>query len=241
MSLALAVDAVVLDIEGTTSSSGFVLRTLYPYSRERLREWVVERAHHPDVARAVEQTRVLLGDPHADVDDVVAALQRWLDTDEKVTPLKTVQGLIWAEGFERGELVAHFYDDVVPAMEAWRAEGLRLYVFSSGSLTAQETWFAHSPAGNLLDEFTARFDTENAGPKRVAASYRSISMTIGQDPAATLFLSDLGAELDAAREAGWITVGVRRPDEPYAAHGTPGHPEIASFDELRLTRRSSSA
>ncbi len=235
--LTLDVDAVVLDIEGTTSSTGFVTSTLYPYSRERFARVLTERADEPDVARAAGQVRDLLGEPDADVDRLVAALDGWLDRDEKVTPLKTLQGLIWADGFAAGDLTAHFYDDAVPALRAWHAAGLRLYVFSSGSLTAQATWFGHSPAGDLLPLFTARFDTENAGPKRVASSYLSMTAQTGEDPAATEFLSDLGAELDAAREAGWLTVGVRRPGEPYADAGTPGHPEIRRCDELTLRRR----
>jgi enolase-phosphatase E1 len=235
--LTLDVDAVVVDIEGTTSSTGFVVQTLYPYSRARFRQVLTDRAGEPDVARAAAQVRDLLGDPGADVDRIVAALDAWLDRDEKVTPLKTLQGLIWADGFAAGDLTAHFYADAIPALRAWHAAGLRLYVFSSGSLTAQATWFGHSPDGDLLPLFTDRFDTENAGPKRVASSYGKIAAATGEDPAATVFLSDLAAELDAAREAGWLTVGVRRPGEPYADAGTPGHPEIGRFDELTLRRR----
>jgi enolase-phosphatase E1 len=236
--LALDVDAVVLDIEGTTSSTGFVTRTLYPYSRERFARVLTERAGEPDVARAAGQVRDLLGEPAAGVPRLVAALNDWLDRDEKVTPLKTLQGLIWADGFAAGELTSHFYEDVVPALRAWHDAGLRLYVFSSGSLTAQATWFGHSPAGDLLPLLTARFDTENAGPKRAASSYAAIAAATGEDAAATVFLSDLGAELDAARAAGWLTVGVRRPGEPYADAGTPGHPEIRRFSEVTLRRRT---
>ena len=236
--VSLAVDAVVLDIEGTTSSTGFVVSTLYPYSRARFRRWLDERGDDPDVRRSVAQVRELIGEPDADAARVVEALEGWLDDDRKVTPLKTLQGLIWADGFASGELTAHVYDDVVPALRGWHAAGLRLYVFSSGSLTAQATWFGNSPDGDLLPLFTARFDTENAGPKRVADSYRAITAATGEEPAATVFLSDLVDELDAAREAGWRTVGVRRPGEPYAAQGTPGHPEVDRFDRVHLRPRS---
>ena len=40
----MPLDAVVLDIEGTTSSTWFVHQTLYPYSRERFRAWIGEHA-----------------------------------------------------------------------------------------------------------------------------------------------------------------------------------------------------
>ncbi len=232
----LAVEAVVLDIEGTTSSTGFVVDTLYPYSRARFGRWLDERADDPDVVRAVGQVRDLLGEPDAGHERIVEALNGWLDRDEKVTPLKTLQGAIWAQGFADGDLTAHFYDDVVPALRRWHEAGLRLHVFSSGSLTAQATWFGNSPEGNLLPLFGVRFDTENAGPKRVAGSYRVISGAIAADPARTVFLSDLVDELDAAREAGWLTVGVRRPGEPYADRGVGDHPEVSSFAQVGLRR-----
>ena len=236
MTVRPAVDAVVVDIEGTTSSTGFVVDTLYPYSRARFGQWLTGRADHPDVQRAVEQVRELVAEPDAGPERVVEALEGWLSRDEKVTPLKTLQGLIWADGFARGDLTAHFYDDAVPALRRWHDAGLRLYVFSSGSLTAQATWFGHSPEGDLLGLFAARFDTENAGPKRVAPSYEAISAATGEDPARTVFLSDLVEELDAAREAGWQTVGVRRPGEPYYDRGVGDHPEVASFDEVEPVR-----
>jgi enolase-phosphatase E1 len=128
-------------------------------------------------------------------------------------------------GFDSGDLVAHFFPNVIPALRAWRAAGHRLYVFSSGSVTAQRSWFAHSPEGDPTPPLSGHFDTENAGPKRVPDSYRVIATVIGADPARIVFLSDVTAELDAAREAGWHTVGVRRPGEPHYHRGGRRPPE----------------
>lgn len=233
--------AVVLDIEGTTSATAFVVDRLYPYSAERFAEWVDGHGDDPDVARAVGQVRGLIGDPAADTGAVVAALSGWLAADRKVTPLKTLQGKIWAHGFASGDLVSQFYPDVIPALRRWHAAGLKLYVFSSGSVHAQRGWFGHSPEGNLLPLISGFFDTENAGPKREAGSYRRIAAAIragareGIEPAETVFLSDLTAELDAAREAGWHTVAVRRPGEPYHGQPAAGHLVVASFAQLDLS------
>lgn len=235
--------AVVLDIEGTTSATAFVVDRLYPYSAERFAEWVDGHAGDPDVARAVAQVREAIGDPAADTGKIVAALSDWLATDQKITPLKTLQGKIWAHGFASGDLVSHFYPDVIPALRRWHAAGHRLYVFSSGSVQAQRGWFGHSPEGNLLPLMSGFFDTENAGPKREAGSYRRIAAEIraasgaqqGTEPAETVFLSDLAAELDAAREAGWHTVAVRRPGEPYHGQPAAGHLVAATFAQLDLS------
>lgn len=236
MTQRFAVECVVLDIEGTTSATGFVTDVLYPYSRERLRTLLTERSAEPDVARAISQVRTLLDDSGADAALIEKTLTSWLDEDRKATPLKTLQGVIWAEGFARGDLVSHLYDDVTPALRAWHTAGLRLQVYSSGSVAAQRAWFGHTAEGDLLPLFQGLYDTENAGPKNEPDSYRAIGGHLGTPAAHTLFLSDRRSELDAARAAGWRTLGVCRPGEPYHAQGVGDHPHVLTFDEITLTR-----
>ncbi|NUU22314.1 MAG: acireductone synthase [Streptomycetaceae bacterium] len=227
---------VVVDIEGTTSATGFITEQLYPYSRKHFARLLETRGDEPEVARAVAAVRELIGEPHADRTRIVAALNTWLDRDEKVTSLKTLQGVIWAEGFASGDLTAHFYPDAIPALRAWHAAGHTLYVFSSGSVSAQLAWFGHSAEGSLLPLFSGHFDTENAGPKKVPSSYQAIAAAVGEtDPARFVFLSDLVDELDAAKAAGWHTIGVRRPGEPYYDRGVAGHLETDSFARVDLT------
>jgi enolase-phosphatase E1 len=224
---------VVIDIEGTTSPTAFVTGRLYPYSADRLAGWIATHPGHPATSRAVAQVREVIGDPRAGLDRVVAALLGWIASDQKVTPLKTLQGLIWERGFANGDLVAHFYPDAIPALRAWKAAGHDLFVFSSGSAAAQRAWFGHSEHGDLRPLISGYFDTENAGPKREPDSYRRIAEATGSPPGQTAFLSDLGAELDAARAAGWHTVRVRRPGEKYSGEdGT--HLEVSSLAELGL-------
>ncbi|MCX4975841.1 acireductone synthase [Streptomyces sp. NBC_00620] len=230
------IDSVVLDIEGTTSATGFVVDVLYPYSRSRFGAVLSERSGDPDVVRAVAQVRELIGEPDADAVRVEKALNEWLDEDRKATPLKTLQGLIWSEGFARGDLVSHFYDDVVPALRSWHAAGVRLHVYSSGSVAAQRAWFRSSPEGDLLPLVEGLYDTENAGPKQEPESYATIAAALGEAPGRILFLSDRPGELDAARAAGWQAVGVRRPGEPYFEQGVGDHPQAGTFDEITIAR-----
>ncbi|WP_241827059.1 acireductone synthase [Streptomyces graminilatus] len=229
------VDAVVLDIEGTTSATGFVVDVLYPYSRSRFGALLSERSGDPEVARAVAQVRELLDEPGADAVRVEQTLNSWLDEDRKATPLKTLQGIIWSEGFARGDLVSHFYDDVLPVLRAWHTAGLRLYVYSSGSVAAQRAWFASTPEGDLLPLVSGLYDTENAGPKQEPESYRRIAEATGTtDAGRLLFLSDRPGELDAARAAGWRTVGIRRPGEPYYEQGVGDHAQAGTFDAISV-------
>ncbi|MFH8466752.1 acireductone synthase [Streptomyces sp. NPDC017991] len=235
MRLTFDVDAVVLDIEGTTSATGFVVDVLYPYSRSRFAALLAERGDDPEVRRAVDQVRELLGEPDADTVRVEKALDVWLDEDVKATPLKTLQGLIWSEGFARGDLVSHFYDDVVPVLRRWHSAGVRLHVYSSGSVAAQRAWFASSPDGDLLPLVDGLYDTENAGPKQEPESYRRIAAATGTEAGRLLFLSDRPGELDAARAAGWHAVGIRRAGEPYYEQGVGDHAQAGSFDEIDIS------
>jgi enolase-phosphatase E1 len=203
---------VVLDIEGTLSATDQVLVTLYDYARPRLGPWIEEHGDDPAVAGAVAQIRELSG-VDGGTDELVRVLHGWMDADQKVTPLKTLQGLIWQRGYAEGDLVAEFFPDVVPALRAWHADGVKLAVFSSGSVAGQVAFFAHTTDGDLTSLFEHHFDTVNAGPKREATSYLKIASVLGSTD--ITFYSDVPAELHAAAEAGWRTVGVARPGEPY--------------------------
>ena len=226
--------SVVLDIEGTTSPLGYVQEHLFPYARRRIAAWL--RRSDPAVDEVVEQVRTSLALPAGSREQVAEVLCRWTDQDRKEAPLKTLQGLIWQAGFASGELVARVYDDVPPTLRSWSARGLRLYVYSSGSVLAQQLWFQHTQHGDLRGLFRGHFDLDGAGPKRDPASYRAISRLIGVEPAAAVYLSDVRAELDAAADAGWRAVGVRRPDN--AGCDVGDHPAVAALDEFDPDREA---
>ena len=226
--------AIVLDIEGTTGATEFVFRTLFPYARARFRAYLTEHADEPATQRLLADVRTEIGEPDADTERIVAALEDWTDRDVKATPLKTLQGWIWDDGFARGDLTSHFFADVVPELRRWHDAGLELAVFSSGSVDAQRAWYAHTPDGDLTSLISAHFDTANAGPKKEPDSYRKIAAALAIEPDEILFLSDVQGELDAARAAGWETIGVRRAGEPAEAAGIGDHREIATFHQVGL-------
>jgi enolase-phosphatase E1 len=213
--------ALVTDIEGTTTSLGFVKDVLFPYSRVRLADFVREHAGDPELARLDAETGV------TDTEQQIALLLRYIDEDRKDPVLKALQGRIWREGYESGAFVAHLYPDVLPALERWRRAGIALHVFSSGSIEAQRLLFAHTEAGDLTALFSGFFDT-STGKKTEASSYRAIAAAIGRAGAEIAFLSDTRAELDAARDAGFVTFAVARAGAPEPG----GHACVASFEQL---------
>ncbi len=214
--------AVVTDIEGTTTRISFVHDILFPYAKARLADFLVARGEDPDVAACVaEVTRLAPNVPP------VQTLLGWIEADAKVTPLKTLQGLIWAEGYARGDLRSEVFPDVLPALRAWRGSGVRLYVYSSGSEAAQKQLFSHLPEGDVTVLFSGFFDT-TIGAKREAGSYRTIATAIGLPAGDLLFLSDVGAELDAAAASGWQTCQLVRPED--GTKPAAGHRQASDFN-----------
>lgn len=222
----LPVRAVVMDIEGTTTSIAFVLDVLYPYARERMPDFVRRRRGEPEVSRIMDEIREIGGVWNDEA--VVVRLCEWMAEDRKVSPLKELQGLIWEEGYRRGELVSHLYPDVAPALRDWHARGIRLYIYSSGSAHAQRQIYGHTVDGDLSPLLSGYFDTRMGG-KREAGSYRRLAEAIGLPPGALLFLSDVREELDAAREAGWQTVWLVRSGLPPLA---AAHRRATRFDQI---------
>src|SRR5882762_1173311 len=229
--------AILLDIEGTTTPIEFVHQVLFPYARARVHDSLEQR----DVAalRVEYQSEP----PHADLPAWDAANERasaeayvyWLmDRDRKSTALKALQGRIWEAGYRAGELKGkgEVYPDVRPALERWHAAGKTIAIFSSGSVQAQRDLFANTTAGDLSAFLSAYFDT-TTGPKREAISYRKISTALGRSPRDILFVSDVAAELDAARAAEMRTaLCMREPASPISLPNPADHPRIRSFAEL---------
>ena len=203
---AFVVDAIVTDIEGTTSSIAFVKDVLFPYAEARLKAFVT--AHAGEVACILDEVRGIEGKALSD-DHAAEVLLAWSKADRKIGPLKALQGMIWAEGYASGEIKGHIYPDSPRALRAWHAARIPLYVYSSGSVEAQKLLFGHTGAGNLTLLFSGYFDTRIGG-KLAADSYARIAAEIGAAPGRLLFLSDHPGEIAAAVAAGWQTQLVDR-------------------------------
>jgi enolase-phosphatase E1 len=226
--------AVVTDIEGTTGSIAFVRDVLFPYAQAHIAAFVAAHRADVEVAQALRDAADIAGESDAGDERLVALLREWIDEDRKATPLKTLQGRVWADGYATGELRGHVYADAVTGLQRWHAAGVALYVYSSGSIAAQKLLFGYSTAGDLTPLFGGYFDT-TIGAKADAASYRRIANDIGFAPADILFLSDREAELDAAHAAGWQVACLARPaDAPPGARSA--YPTFTTFDDIDVER-----
>lgn len=225
------IKAVLLDIEGTVGDIAFVRDVLFPYSRKHLSETLRTRWSDPAIAAIVKEAAAAAGKPLASSDAAVEQFAAWMDEDRKITPLKTLQGIIWRDGYASGELKAHLYPDAIEAIDAWHKQGVRVFIYSSGSIEAQKLYFAHSVAGDLTGVIENYFDT-TTGAKTESGSYTKIARANGLAPNEILFLTDAPAEVAAAEAA---AMPVHRIDRTRAREFTAdegNHKILGSFASL---------
>lgn len=219
--------AIVTDIEGTTSSITFVKDVLFPYAAQHMLAFLQTHWQDNAVREQVAALEQDVGKTLATPEAANEVLQQWIVEDRKATPLKALQGMIWKAGYEGGAYTAHLYPEVADCLRAWHAQGLPLYVYSSGSIAAQKLFFGFSDAGDLTPLFSGYFDTTSGG-KRETQSYRNIAAAIGEPAEQLLFLSDIVEELDAARDAGFQTILL---DREQSAPGCD-HRRVTDFRQI---------
>ena len=244
--IASAYKLYLLDIEGTVAPLSLVTEQLFPYARKHLREFLNSNLEDPgvraDLTLLAEENRAET-DPAVPrhlpnvqwtgfVDGPKFLLDAWIyllwlmDRDRKSTALKSLQGKIWKAGFESGELTGTLFQDVPEALAQWAARG-KVAIYSSGSVEAQELLFRYSNYGDLTAHLSAYFDTRT-GAKRESASYTMIAEAMSVKPAEAIFFSDVVAELDAARAAGFATRLVVRPGNA-AVEDAHGHHTVETL------------
>ena len=220
------IKAILTDIEGTTSSLSFVKDVLFPYSKEKLYEFLSKHSEDSEVQRILREVQEI------EPANPVQTLLRWIEEDRKITPLKELQGLIWEEGYKTGELKGHIYEDAYRKLKEWHSKGIPLYIYSSGSVKAQKLLFGHTQHGDLNFLFSGYFDTK-IGNKKDPQSYRKIAEEIGLKPSEVLFLSDNPEEIEASAKAGMQVIRVVREGENELVYNFP-YRQVRSFEEITL-------
>jgi enolase-phosphatase E1 len=221
--------AIIVDIEGTTTDINFVHKVLFPYSKSKMEYFVKDNASFPLVDEIIKVLRKDFLSSGSSLDDIVSLLKYWIETDQKKTPLKTLQGLIWEKGYKEGDFKGHLYEDVPAKLKEWKEAGVDLYIYSSGSAYAQKLLFGHTDYGDLNPLFSGNFDT-SIGGKKEALSYEKILLKLKLAGDEVLFLSDSKEELDAAKENKILTFHLNRDD----LYKTSKHPLAKNFNEIKI-------
>ena len=239
------VETIIIDIEGTTTPIPFVTTVLFPYAISHAAEYVTK--HYDELTDIIEAMRVQAASDGEDIpripkgnkEEVVAAvaanLKKNSELNRKVTAMKSLQGMIWKDGYASGELKGAVFADVPVALKRWVDQGKKVYIYSSGSVGAQKLLFGQTTHGDLLPYLSGHFDTTSGG-KREASSYKTIAAAIGVAPKSSLFLTDMVPEAVAADEAGMKTMLLHRPENLLYEVGDQLEArrfvQVTSFDDI---------
>ncbi len=234
----MKIAAVVTDIEGTTSSIGFVHDVLFPYALKHIGNFVREHSEERDVMRVLVRISENTGIALHKLEDIIKLLQQWIREDSKDTELKALEGMVWEKGYKQGIFQAHVYEDVPAVLQRWQQQERNIYVYSSGSIKSQQLFFRFSECGDMRLLFSGYFDT-TIGPKREVKSFINLAEAIALPPESIMFISDVKEELDAAAYAGFQTTWIMRPEEsaldPVKLAKTSTHSVVTSFDQIELS------
>jgi enolase-phosphatase E1 len=233
---------ILLDIEGTTTPIDFVYKTLFPFASRKMESFLRDHVQDSEIRSLIQDLRAQhevderngLQPPSWMEDSEKARLHssieygRWLIAgDSKCTPLKSLQGKIWQEGYASGELRGEVFPDVPVAFKRWRKQGKTIGIFSSGSVLAQQLLFRTTTAGDLTSYISAFFDTR-LGAKTEQESYKKIAGSLSSAPQHFLFISDAEKEIEAARSVRMQALLCDR--DGRAASSTSRRDLICSFD-----------
>lgn len=223
--------SIVTDIEGTTTSISFVHEVLFPYSAKRLYDYLQTHWTHAPVQQLVTEAASSAELDSPSCEEIAPVFLQWIQEDQKAPSLKKLQGFIWRDGYESGDLLGHIYPDVNEHLHRWHEKGITLSIFSSGSVEAQKLLFGHLPQGDLTPLFSHFFDTA-IGNKRTEEAYEEILKTLQTPAERVLFLSDVEEELDAAKASGMQTCQLVREEEGSRVVSTGRHQVCRDFHEV---------
>lgn len=203
----------LFDIEGTTTDIHFVHKVLFPYAKDRMKDFILDRNQDEKVARAIQQVKETVAkEEHIQLTnyEVINRLEQWIVDDRKHGALKEIQGLIWEEGYQKNDFQGHVYPDVRPFFERLKQNQKTIGIYSSGSVHAQKLIMGHSTDGDLTPFISYYFDTK-VGHKREAKSYQNIAEAVSMNASDIHFFSDIPQELEAAKEAEMQVTQLIRP------------------------------
>ncbi|OTB07175.1 hypothetical protein M426DRAFT_71846 [Hypoxylon sp. CI-4A] len=205
----------------------------FPYAVNVLPETLKTQWENPDFAKYRD---AFPSEYSSSKDALEAHFRDLVEKDVKVSYLKSLQGYLWKEGYASGDLKAPLFPDVSAKLSEWQHMGLKIIIYSSGSVAAQKLFFGHTNASpsDLTPLISDWFDTVNAGLKTETSSYKTIAskhpeFSIGE----WLFLSDNVKEVEAAIEAGMKSMVVQRPGNAPLPSEVPQRLRvIENFDSL---------
>lgn len=208
--------AIVFDILGTASKSGFLERVLFPFLKVNLETYINthwDKADFIKLYQRIQDQSVDFNKQEVSTPVVVdhespqakSTLLQFINfvTDNGVnSPAVTqLRFKVWFEGYQQSRLRTPIYADVPAGLKRWYAEGIKFYVFSNTWVEAQKALLRNTNHGDLTNLIAGHFDND-FGSLTEVDSWRRFCSQIQQSPNNVLFLTKSPPEGRAAQDAG---------------------------------------
>ncbi|NBU98665.1 MAG: acireductone synthase [Spirochaetia bacterium] len=227
----------LFDIEGTTAPISFVHEVLFPYSKNNLLSYLqknkisnlifsnLQEDHKKD-----KNSNLYKSSLENSADSLFSYLEFLISVDRKNAGLKEIQGEIWKQGYESGDIKSQIFQDTLDFFQFIKKNNKQINIYSSGSILAQKLIFKYSNLGDMSSYITNYFDT-GVGPKRDSNSYLAISKALNCSPNEIIFFTDIQEEADSALSIGIKSyLMLRKGNSPLELIK---HPTLNSFSEWR--------
>lgn len=212
--------AVLFDILGTASKSGFLEKILFPYLQANLEPFIAQHWRQRNFVRLyaqIVQQSSEFNRQNANVPIVMAhesngARQSLLNfityiTDNGInsSAVTRLRFMVWFTGYQLNKLTTPIYSDVADRMRHWFAEGIKFYVFSNAWVDAQKELLRNTNHGDLTNLISGFYDND-FGLLTDSDSYKRLCTDIKIAPNDVVFLTKSPVEGRAAMEAGLSVV-----------------------------------
>ena len=240
--------AIILDIEGTTTSSTYYPSSVAPYIRNNTENYLKshwndehvqsivkdlrqQAALNPDMPKILDKGQGTLFEIQRSVLNHIEFLFR---TSTTTIALLYFQMYIWLDGQMKGILKTHIFQDVAEMMYRWKVEEkIAIYIYSSARADVQMLMFACTEYGSLLHLIDGHFDSK-IGTKTVNETYNRIAQAIQLPPQSIIFLTDDAKEARSAKSSGFKVLLVRRERKTFSPIEQAQFEVVNSFDKVKF-------
>lgn len=196
-----APQVVILAFEGILAPADVLHHSLEPHALEALPSFLDRHTESVTVQRVLADIRAYSGHD-LDATGLTRQIRAWIHAGQDITPLRQLQGMVWADSLAAGTLQPRMPDATARELAELRHADVGLYSFGATPASVQREWLRHSPHPAAEECLSGLFDTRIGG-RRDPGSYRRLTEEIGLPPELVLVMSPRLEELDAAAQA-WL-------------------------------------
>lgn len=240
--------AILLDIEGTTSSMQFYPSMVAPYIRNNtetylkthwndehiraiIRDLRLQALQHPEMPKILDSKEGTMAQIQQSAINHIELLYK---SNTTTIALLYYQMYVWLDGQLKGQIKTHMFSDVPPSLFRWKYdEKIPIYIYSSARADVQMLMFSCTEYGGMLNLIEGHFDSK-IGQKTSPDTYHRIAQSIQTPPQNIIFLTDDLKEAKPAKNVGLKVILVKRERRTFSPIEASQFEIVSSFKDIKF-------